>query len=88
MSNPNACARAGQDRANLYNGITDKIINDGVIPSTKSIAKETGAKLIDLNTPLKGKAALVPDSVHPNAGGARIMAETIAKALKTTAKAN
>ena len=26
MSNPNACARAGQDRANLYNEITDKII--------------------------------------------------------------
>ena len=26
MSHPNACARAGQDRANLYNEITDKII--------------------------------------------------------------
>jgi antirestriction protein ArdC len=26
MSNPNACARAGQDRANLYDEITDKII--------------------------------------------------------------
>ncbi|MCH2059027.1 MAG: GDSL-type esterase/lipase family protein [Verrucomicrobiales bacterium] len=63
-------------------GITDKIINENVIPATKAIAKQTGAKLIDLNTPLKGKAALVPDSVHPNAGGARIMAETIAQILK------
>ncbi|MET4072640.1 hypothetical protein ABID58_007469 [Bradyrhizobium sp. S3.2.6] len=26
MSNPTACARAGQDRANLYTEITDKII--------------------------------------------------------------
>jgi antirestriction protein ArdC len=26
MSNPNARVRAGQDRANLYNEITDKII--------------------------------------------------------------
>lgn len=26
MSNPNARARAGQDRANLYNEITDRII--------------------------------------------------------------
>ena len=26
MSNPNARARAGQDRANLYNEITDKIV--------------------------------------------------------------
>ncbi|SFP20385.1 Antirestriction protein ArdC [Bradyrhizobium sp. Ghvi] len=26
MSNPNACARAGKDRANLYSEITDKII--------------------------------------------------------------
>ena len=63
-------------------GITDKIINEGVIPATRAIAKETGVKLIDLNTPLQGKAALVPDSVHPNAGGAMIMAETIAKILK------
>ena len=68
-------------------GITDKVVNEDVIPATRAVAKETGAKLIDLNTPLKGKAALVPDSVHPNAGGAKIMAETIAKALKPAAKA-
>ncbi|MGY8706011.1 zincin-like metallopeptidase domain-containing protein [Bradyrhizobium sp. 18BD] len=28
MSNPNACARAGQDRANLYTEITDRIISE------------------------------------------------------------
>ncbi|MCP4849657.1 MAG: sialate O-acetylesterase [Verrucomicrobiaceae bacterium] len=66
-------------------GITDKIVNENVIPATKTVAKETGAELIDLNTPLKGKASLVPDSVHPNAGGAKIIAETIAKALNLAA---
>ena len=65
-------------------GITDKTVNENVIPATKIVAKEAGVKLIDLNTPLKGKAALVPDSVHPNAGGAKIIAETIARMLKPT----
>ena len=68
-------------------GITDKIVNDDVIPATRAVAKKTGIQLIDLNTPLKGKAALVPDSVHPNAGGAKIIAETIAKILRPAAKA-
>lgn len=68
-------------------GITDKIVNDDVIPATRAVAKKTGIQLIDLNTPLQGKAALVPDSVHPNAGGAKIIAETIAKILRPAAKA-
>lgn len=68
-------------------GITDKIVNENIIPATKAVAKETGVRLIDLNTPLKGKNTLVPDSVHPNAAGAKIIAETIAKLLKAAAKA-
>jgi acyl-CoA thioesterase-1 len=68
-------------------GITDKIVTENIIPATKAVAKETGIKLIDLNTPLKGKGNLVPDSVHPNAAGAKIIAETIAKLLKAAAKA-
>ena len=62
-------------------GITDAVVNKDVIPATKGVAKATGATLIDLNTPMKGKGALVPDNVHPNAAGATIIAETVASAL-------
>ena len=62
-------------------GITDDVVNKDVIPATKGVAKATGATLIDLNTPMKGKGALVPDNVHPNAAGATIIAETVASAL-------
>lgn len=62
-------------------GITDAVVNKDIIPALKGIAKATGATLIDLNTPFKGKEDLVPDHVHPNAGGAKIMAEVVASAL-------
>ena len=46
-----------------------------------------GVRLIDLNTPMKGKAASrAGQCPQPNAGGAKIMAETIAKRLKTASK--
>lgn len=67
-------------------GINDATVNADVIPAIKGIAKATGAGLIDLNTPFLGKAEVVPDKVHPNAAGAKIIAETVADALMAKAK--
>lgn len=68
-------------------GINDNTVKEGVIPIIDNVAKETGAKIINLYEPLTGKAELLPDKVHPNANGAKVIAETIfalisGKALK------
>ena len=39
------------------------------------------ATIIDLYTALSGKQELFPDKIHPNAAGAKLMAETIAKSV-------
>jgi acyl-CoA thioesterase-1 len=62
-------------------GIRDEVIKDEVNPAVDQVAKETGAELIDLYTALKDHKDLFPDKVHPNADGARLMAEAIYKSL-------
>lgn len=62
-------------------GINNKTIHDEIIPLLREVAKDTGASIIDLNTPLAGKKDLFPDTVHPNPAGAKIMAETVCHAL-------
>lgn len=61
--------------------ITDTIIKGGVIPELRKAARAEKLRVIDLYTPMKDQAANVPDKVHPNDAGYRIMAATIAKAL-------
>lgn len=46
------------------------------------IIQKSGAEVIDLYTPLKDKAQLLPDGVHPNAEGLTIMAKVIARAIR------
>jgi lysophospholipase L1-like esterase len=65
-------------------GINDQTIRDEMIPLIRDVAKDAGAKLIDLRAPLLDKSALFPDSVHPNAAGARIMAAEVFRALTGT----
>lgn len=67
-------------------GIRDTVITKEVLPATKEIAKATGATLIDLNTPLQGKAEHFPDKIHPNKNGATVIAKTVAKALEAAGK--
>ncbi len=62
-------------------GITDKVIKGEVIPITLQVAMETKCPVIDLYAALSGKKAMFPDTVHPNAAGAGVMAATIAKAI-------
>ena len=58
-------------------GITEDVIRDGVIPAIKKAAEKTGAMLIDLHAPLLGNGSLFPDTVHPNEGGAKRIAELV-----------
>jgi beta-glucosidase len=62
-------------------GINDKTIREEMIPMIRTVANETGASVIDLNSTLAGKADLFPDTVHPNTEGAKMMAAEIFRAL-------
>ncbi len=62
-------------------GIDDRTIHDEVIPLVRQVAGETKAEIIDINAAMAGKKELFPDTVHPNAAGAKLMAETVYQAL-------
>jgi acyl-CoA thioesterase-1 len=55
------------------------------MPIIKKVAEAKGTGLIDLFTPLSNQKALFPDNIHPNAAGAKKMAETIAPILQKEA---
>lgn len=61
---------------------TDPIVVYEIIPMIDEIARQTGAKIIDLYRPLSGRPELFPDTVHPNAEGARLLAEAVFAAIK------
>jgi len=62
-------------------GINDRTIREELIPLIRTVAKDTGATVIDLYAALGGKADLFPDTVHPNEAGAKLMAATVYRAL-------
>ncbi|MBQ8601184.1 MAG: alpha/beta hydrolase fold domain-containing protein [Bacteroides sp.] len=63
--------------------INDSVIVNGVIPVQQEVAKEYGLQVIDLHTLFANDGdKMVADGIHPNADGARRMAEIIADALK------
>lgn len=62
-------------------GINEKTIRNEMIPMIRTVAKETGAGVIDLQSALAGKADLFPDTVHPNDEGAKLMAREVFRAL-------
>ena len=47
----------------------------------RAVAKERGLEIINMYAALKGKKELFPDNLHPNAEGARIMAEKVFKKI-------
>jgi lysophospholipase L1-like esterase len=60
---------------------TDPIVVNEIIPMIDEIARQTGAKIIDLYRPLSGRPELFPDTVHPNAEGAGLMAAAVFTAI-------
>jgi lysophospholipase L1-like esterase len=64
-----------------FGGIDDKTIHHEICPFVKKVARRSHAKIIDLYKPFAGKAGLFPDTVHPNAAGAKMMAAVVYHAL-------
>jgi len=58
-------------------GIRDKIIRQQIIPRVREVATAEAVSTIDLYSPLEEEGELFPDTVHPNAKGADLMARHI-----------
>ncbi len=61
--------------------IRDSIITTEVIPIIKKVTEDKGVPVIDLYAPLSNREDLFPDKIHPNAEGAKLMAEQIRHVL-------
>lgn len=61
--------------------IDNEVIRDEIIPLIDEIAGQRDVRVIDLYTPLLDASDLFPDSIHPDAEGAGLMAEVIAPML-------
>jgi len=62
-------------------GIRDEGISGTVIPALREIAGRRGLATVDLYAALAGHAELLPDGVHPNTEGARVIAEAVADTI-------
>ncbi len=60
--------------------INGTVIKDEVGPLVRKVAKDTGCYVNDLQEPLTGKN-VIPDGVHPNVDGHKLMAASIYQAL-------
>jgi lysophospholipase L1-like esterase len=62
-------------------GINGTTIHDEVIPLVHQVAGDDKVNDIDIYGAFANHADMFPDTVHPNADGAKLMAETVYKAL-------
>ena len=62
-------------------GINNGTIQNEIIPLIREVSLKTRAGVIDLSPALANRQELFPDMVHPNAEGARLIANTVFKAL-------
>lgn len=62
-------------------GITENVVKAEVVPLVKEVSEKTKLPVIDLYAALSDQAKCFPDGVHPNADGAKLMAEAVSKAL-------
>jgi acyl-CoA thioesterase I len=62
-------------------GIDDNTIHLEILPLVHKVARRSHAKVIDLYTPFAGKPGFFPDTVHPNAAGAKMMAGIVYQSL-------
>ena len=53
------------------------------ISMIKKIAKDLKLEVIDVYAALEGQDNLIPDTVHPNTGGAALIAKAVANCLTT-----
>ncbi|MDB6054056.1 MAG: hypothetical protein JWN25_1579 [Verrucomicrobiales bacterium] len=62
-------------------GITSSVLTREIIPDIQKAAKAKHVPIIDLYAALNNHEELFPDKIHPNASGARLIAETVKAAL-------
>ena len=63
--------------------INDSVITNAIIPIQQQVAKQYGLQVIDLHTLFAGDGdKMLSDGIHPDAKGARRMAEIIANEIK------
>jgi lysophospholipase L1-like esterase len=62
-------------------GIDDDTIHYEVVPLVHQVADHSKATVIDLYDAFAGKKDLFPDTVHPDAAGAKLMADDVYTAL-------
>jgi len=63
-------------------GITEQCITEEVIPAIQQVAAESWLEVIDTHSPLIEHPEMFADGVHPNAQGARVLAETVFKGFE------
>jgi lysophospholipase L1-like esterase len=63
-------------------GIRESVVAGEVVPAVKKVAERTKTPVIDLYAALKNSGKDFPDGVHPNAAGAKRIAETVATAIR------
>jgi lysophospholipase L1-like esterase/pimeloyl-ACP methyl ester carboxylesterase len=56
-------------------GIREAIVANEVNPTLRQVAYDTGADILDFYRPMLKRNALFPDTVHPNAEGADVLAQ-------------
>lgn len=64
--------------------VKDETFTQEMMPMLDSVARTTGATIIDLHTPLLGHVNFVYDKVHPNAKGTTYMAYIIGNVICPT----
>jgi lysophospholipase L1-like esterase len=64
-----------------FSGIDDDTIHYEIIPLVRRVATDSKATIIDLYDAMAGQKNLFPDTVHPNAAGARLLAADVYVAL-------
>jgi len=61
--------------------IRESVLKYNIIPAIKLVGRRTDVNIIDLYSPFFDKASLLPDGVHPNEEGARLIASEIFKVI-------
>ncbi|MCL2494513.1 MAG: GDSL-type esterase/lipase family protein [Oscillospiraceae bacterium] len=64
--------------------INPAIVRDEVCPLVRSVAAQTGARVIDIHSATAARPELFPDGVHPDEAGCGVIAQEIYKALTST----
>ncbi len=62
-------------------GINNEAVKDTIIPMIQKVADEKKLPVIDLYKALSGHDELIPDRVHPNDEGAKLIAKAVAAAI-------